>query len=75
MTLGSLNISKTFNTHYCQQHWLNLKKVMVSSMNNEKKSLLLPTTLINKFEKNYDTFRGGGKNPLLLTTLGQVVHK
>jgi hypothetical protein len=37
--------------------------------------LLLPTTLINKFEKNYDTFRGGGKNPLLLTTLGQVVHK
>jgi hypothetical protein len=37
----------------------------------KKKSLLLPTTLINKFERNYGTFiGGGGKNPLLLTTLG-----
>jgi len=41
MTLGSLKISKTFKTHYCQQHWLNLKKVMGFSMKNEKKFLIV----------------------------------
>jgi hypothetical protein len=37
---------------------------------NEKKTPLLPMIVINKFEKIYGTFRGGGeKNPLLSMTL------
>ncbi len=36
MTLRSLNISKTFKIHCCQQHWLNLKKIMAPSTKNEK---------------------------------------
>jgi hypothetical protein len=69
MTIGRLNISKTFNTHYCQQHWLNLKKVMTPSMKNEKKSLLLPTTLIKTFEKNYDTFREGEEKTIVVNNI------
>jgi hypothetical protein len=34
----------------------------------KKKRPLLPTTIINRFEKNCGFFRkGGGKNPLSLT--------
>jgi hypothetical protein len=57
MTLHSLNIFKTFKTHNCQQYWLNLKKVMAPLTKNEKKTLLLPTTCINRFEKNCGTSR------------------
>jgi hypothetical protein len=36
----------------------------------KKKTLLLPVTLINRFERNCGSFRkGGGKNPLSSTTL------
>jgi hypothetical protein len=41
MTLNSFKIFKTFKTHYCQQHWLNLKKIMAPSMKNEKKNPLI----------------------------------
>jgi hypothetical protein len=53
MTLCSLKIFKTF------KHWLNLKKIMASSMRMKKKLPLLPTTLINRFERSCGTFRGG----------------
>ncbi len=66
MTLHSLKISKTFKTYYCQQHWLNLKKIIKPSMKNEKKTPLLPTTFINRFEKSVGTFRvRGGKKPTI----------
>jgi hypothetical protein len=62
---------KTFKTHCCQQHWLNLKKVMAPLMKNKKKISLLPMAVINRFERSCGTFKGGGgKNPLLLMTLG-----
>ncbi len=33
-------------------------------------------TFINRFERSYSTFRGGGgKNPLLSTILGQFAQK
>ncbi len=38
MTLHSFKIFKTFKTHCCQQHWLNLKKIMAPFMKNEKKN-------------------------------------
>jgi hypothetical protein len=60
MTLHYLKIFRTFKTYYCQQCWLNLKKIMAPLMKSEKKPPLLPTTIINKFERNCDTFRGGG---------------
>ncbi len=76
MTLHSLKTSKTFKTHCCQQHWLNLKKIMAPLMNNKKKIRLLLMTVINWFENICGTFKGrGGKIPLLLTTLGQFAYK
>jgi hypothetical protein len=43
---------------------------MAPLMKNEKKPPLWPTTIINRFERSYGTFRrGGGKNPLLLTKM------
>jgi hypothetical protein len=34
-------------------------------MKNEKKTPLLPMTIINRFERSFGTFKGGGgKNPL-----------
>jgi len=76
MTLGSLNIFKTFKTHYCQQHWLNLKKIMAPSMKNEKKKpLLLPTTFINKFERSYGTYRKGGGKLTVINDIGSVCPK
>jgi len=75
MTLCSLKISKTFKTLGYQQYWLNLKKVMAPSMKNEKKTPLLPTTFINRFERNCGTFRGrGGKNskPIVVNDTGLV---
>ncbi len=53
--IGSLNIFKTFKTHHCQQHYLNLTKVVASSKKNEKKSPIA-TTLINRFERSCGTF-------------------
>jgi hypothetical protein len=47
MALRDLKIFKTFKTHCCQQHWLNLKKVMTPLTKNEKKTPLLPMTIIN----------------------------
>jgi len=38
MTLYSFKIFKTFKTHFCQQHLLNLKKVMAPLMKNEKET-------------------------------------
>ncbi len=38
MTLRSFKMFKTFRTHYCQQHWLNLKKIITPLMNNEKEN-------------------------------------
>jgi hypothetical protein len=71
MILCNLKISTTFKIHCCQQLWLNLKKIMAPSTNNGKnKHPWLPMTLINRFERSCGTFRGGGgKNPLLSTTL------
>jgi hypothetical protein len=66
MTLvHSLKISKTFKTYYCQQHGLNLKKIMAPFTKNEKENPpLLPMTIINMFERSCGTFKGGGrKNP------------
>jgi hypothetical protein len=61
MTLHNLKIFKTFKTNCCQQHWLNLKKVMAPLMKMEKKNPpLLPTIIICRFEKSCGTFRGGG---------------
>jgi hypothetical protein len=48
MTLGSLNIFKTFKTHHCQQHWLNLKKIMAPSMKNEKQTLIVANDTYKK---------------------------
>jgi len=43
---------------------------MAPSRKNEKKTPLLPMTFINRFEKNYGTFkRGGGKNSLSSTLM------
>ncbi len=43
---------------------------MAPSTKNEKTTPLLPTTLINRFERSCGTFRRGGrKNPLSSTTL------
>ncbi len=77
MTLCSSKTFKTFKPHYCQQHWLNFKKVMAPLTNNEKKKTsLLPVTFINRFEKSCGTFkRGGGKKPMLSMTLGQFAPK
>jgi len=67
MTLHRFKIYKTFKTHYRQQHWLNLKKVIAPLIKNEKQTSLLPTTIINRFERNYGTIRGGGgKSPRLV---------
>jgi len=45
---------------------------MAPSTRNEKKTPLLPMTLISRFEKICGTFKkGGGKNPLSSKTLGQ----
>jgi hypothetical protein len=42
---------------------------MAPSTKNENKTMLLPMTLINRFERNCGTFRRGGrKNPLSSTT-------
>jgi hypothetical protein len=41
MTLCNLKIFKTFKTNYCQQHWLNLKKVMAPLMKNEKNTPII----------------------------------
>jgi hypothetical protein len=41
MPLCILKISKTFKTHCCQQHWLNLKKIMAPLMKNEKKQCIV----------------------------------
>jgi len=38
MTLHYLKIFKTFRTYYCQQRWLNLKKVMAPLTKSEKKT-------------------------------------
>jgi hypothetical protein len=39
-----------------------LKKIMAPLMMNEKKTPLLPMTIINRFERSYGTFkRGRGK--------------
>jgi hypothetical protein len=62
MILHSFKIFKTFKTHCCQQHWLNLKKIMTPLMKSLKITPLLPMMVINK--------GGGGKNPLLSMTLG-----
>jgi len=40
MTLCRLKISKAFKIHCYQQHWLNLKKIMASLMQNEKKPIV-----------------------------------
>jgi hypothetical protein len=49
---------------------------MASLMKNEKKPPLLPTIIINRFEKSCGTFKGGkGKNPLSLMTLSQFAQK
>jgi hypothetical protein len=62
---------KTFKTHCSQQHWLNLKKIMAPLMKNEEKISLLTMMVINRFERSYRTFKGGGgKNSLSLKTLG-----
>ncbi len=53
MTLHSFKNFKMFKTHCCQQHWLNLKKVMAPLMNNEKKTPLLPMIMKNRFERNW----------------------
>jgi len=45
MTLGSLKISKTFKTHYCQQHWLDLEKVVTPHKKMKKNPSLLSTIL------------------------------
>ncbi len=37
MTLCTFKMFKTLKTHSCQQHWLNLKKVMAPLMKNEEK--------------------------------------
>jgi hypothetical protein len=74
MILHSFKIFKSFKTHCCQQHWLILKKIMAPLMKNEKKKKtpLLPMKIINRFEIIFCTFRRGGrKNPMLSTTLGQ----
>jgi len=39
-----------------------------------KKPPLLLMVVINRFQKNCGTFRGGGKNPLLSMTLGQFTQ-
>ncbi len=77
MTLHSFKIFKTFKTNCCQKYWLNLKKVMAPLTKNEKKKTpLLPTIIICRFEKRCGTFRGeGGKNPTSLTTLSQFAQK
>jgi hypothetical protein len=41
MTLHSFKISKPFKTHYYQQHWLNLKKIMAPLTNNEKQNSIV----------------------------------
>jgi hypothetical protein len=42
----------------------------------KKKTLLLLTTVINRFERTCGTIRGGGgENPLSSTTLGQFAQK
>jgi hypothetical protein len=63
--------SKTIKTYYCQQHGLNLKKVMAPLTKNEKKKTpLLPMTIINRFEKSCGTFKRGGRtNPLWSTPI------
>jgi len=78
MTLHSFKKSKTFKTHYCQQHWLNLKKVMAPLTKNEKKNLVpfFPMIIINRFERSCGTFRRGvGKNPLSSTIINQFAPK
>ncbi len=43
---------------------------------NEKKLPLLPTIVINRFEKSCGTFRrGGGKNSLWLMKVNQLENK
>jgi hypothetical protein len=43
--------------------------------NNEKKSPLLSTTFINRFERSCATFGKEKKNALLLPTLGWFAQK
>jgi beta-lactamase regulating signal transducer with metallopeptidase domain len=38
MTIGSFLIFKSFKTHRCQQHELDLTKIVAHSKKNEKKS-------------------------------------
>ncbi len=56
MTINNLKISKTFKTHCCQQHLLNLTEIVTPLKKNEKQIPLLFTTFINRFEGSYGTF-------------------
>jgi hypothetical protein len=56
MIINNLKISKTFKTHRCQQHLLDLTKNVTPLKKNEKKIPLLFTTFINRFEGSCGTF-------------------
>jgi hypothetical protein len=60
MTLHSFKMFKILKTHCCQQHWLNLKKVMAPLTKNEKKTPIVANDNYNRFERSCGNFRGWG---------------
>jgi hypothetical protein len=73
MTLHNLKILKMFKIHCCQQHWLNLKKIMTPLMNNEKKN---PIVANNNYKLGLKEvvppLEKGEEKPIVINNIGSI---